>query len=56
MWALAFLRTFCQLKYPVIASSDFVTRIFSRVELSVPRPTPDFPGGPMFFVRVISLS
>jgi hypothetical protein len=28
-WALAFLRSFCQLKYPAIASSDFVTR-FSR--------------------------
>jgi hypothetical protein len=27
-WALAFLRNFCQLKYPAIASSDFVTRVF----------------------------
>jgi hypothetical protein len=32
-WALAFLRSFCQLKYPAIASSDFVTRVFSRVGL-----------------------
>jgi hypothetical protein len=27
-WALAFLRSFCQLKYPAIVSSDFVTIIF----------------------------
>jgi hypothetical protein len=27
-WALAFLRSFCQQKYPAIASSDFVTNIF----------------------------
>jgi hypothetical protein len=32
-WALTFLRSFCQLKYAVIASSDFVTRVFSRVGL-----------------------
>jgi hypothetical protein len=32
-WALAFLRSFYQLKYPAIASSDFVTRVFSRVGL-----------------------
>jgi hypothetical protein len=41
---------------PAIASSDFVTRIFSRVGLSTPRPTPGYPGGPMFSVRVVSLS
>jgi hypothetical protein len=35
-WALAFLRSFYQLKYPAIASSDFVTRVFSRVGLSAP--------------------
>jgi hypothetical protein len=56
MWALAFLRSFSQLKYPAIASSDFVTRAFSRMELSAPRPTPGYPGGPMFSVRVVSLS
>jgi hypothetical protein len=27
-WALAFLRSFCQLKYPAIASSDFMTNLF----------------------------
>jgi hypothetical protein len=27
-WALAFLRSFCQLKYPAIASLDFVRRVF----------------------------
>jgi hypothetical protein len=36
MWALAFLRSFCQLKYPAIASSDFVTTVFSRVGVSAP--------------------
>jgi hypothetical protein len=56
MWALAFLRSFCQLKYPDIASSDFVTRVFSRVGLLAPRPTPGYAGGPMFSVRVVSLS
>jgi hypothetical protein len=55
-WALVFLRSFCQLKYPVIASSDSVTRVFSRVGLSAPRPTPSYPGGPKFSVRVVSLS
>jgi hypothetical protein len=30
-WALVFLRSFCQLKYQAIASSDFATRVFSRV-------------------------
>jgi hypothetical protein len=43
-------------KYPAIASADFVTRIISRVGLSAPRPTPGYPVGPMFSVRVISLS
>jgi hypothetical protein len=38
MCALAFLRSFCQLKYPAIASSDFVTRFLSGVGLSVPHP------------------
>jgi hypothetical protein len=55
-WALAFLRTFYQLKYPAIASSDFVKRVFSTVGLSTPRPTTGYPGGPMFSVRVVSLS
>jgi hypothetical protein len=54
--ALAFLRSFCQLKYPAFDSSDFVTRVFSRVGLSAPHPTPGYPGRPMFSVRVISLS
>jgi hypothetical protein len=54
-WALAFLRNFCQLKYLSIASSDFVTRVFSRVGLSAPRPTPGHPGGPIFSLRVLSL-
>jgi hypothetical protein len=31
-------------------------RVFSRVGSSAPRPTPDYPGGPMFSVRVVSLS
>jgi hypothetical protein len=39
-----------------IASSDFATRVFSRVRFSAPRPTPGYPGGPMFSVRVVSLS
>jgi hypothetical protein len=55
-WTLAFLRSFCQLKYSASASSFFLTRVFSRVGLSTPRPTPDYPGGPMFSVRVVSLS
>jgi hypothetical protein len=55
-WAVVFLRSFCQLKYPAIASLDSVTRVFSRVGLSAPRPTPGYPGGPMFSVRVVSLS
>jgi hypothetical protein len=55
-WALAFLRSFYQLKYPAIASSDFATRVFSRMGLSAPRPTPGYPGGPMFSDRVVSLS
>jgi hypothetical protein len=55
-WALAFLRNFCQLRYLAIASSDFVTRVFSRMGLSAPRPTPGYLGWPTFFVRVVSLS
>jgi hypothetical protein len=39
-WALAFHRSFCQLKYPAIASSDFVTRVFSMVGLSATRQPP----------------
>jgi hypothetical protein len=39
-----------------IASSDFVTRVFPRVGLTAPRSTPGYPGGPMFSVRVVSLS
>jgi hypothetical protein len=27
-WAPAFLRSFCQLKYLTIGSSDFVTKVF----------------------------
>jgi hypothetical protein len=54
--ALAFFRSFCQLKYPAIASSHFVTRVFSRVGLLSPRPIPGCPEGPMFSVRVVSLS
>jgi hypothetical protein len=41
---------------PAIASSDIVTKIFSRVGLSAPHPTPGYPGGPMFSVSVVSLS
>jgi hypothetical protein len=55
-WALAFLRSFSQLKYQAIASSDFVTTVFSNVRLSAPCPTPSYPGGLMFSVRVASLS
>jgi hypothetical protein len=55
-WTLVFLRSFFQLKYPAIASSDFVTRVFSRVGLSAPRPNPGYIGGPMFSVRVVSHS
>jgi hypothetical protein len=55
-WALAFLRNLCQLTYPAISSSDFVTRVFSRVGLSAPRLTPGYPEGPIFSVRVVSLS
>jgi hypothetical protein len=55
-WALVFLRSFCQLKYQAIASSDFVTRMFSRVGLSALRPSPGYSGGPIFSVRVVSLS
>jgi hypothetical protein len=55
-WALAFLRSFYQLKSPAIASSDFMRRVFSRVGLSTPCPTPGYPAGPMFSVRVVSLS
>jgi hypothetical protein len=43
-------------KDPAIASSDFMTRVFSRVGLSALCPTPSYPGGPMFSVRVVSLS
>jgi hypothetical protein len=55
-WTLAFLRSFCQLKYPAIAFSYFVTRVFSGVGLSSPRPNPSYPRGPMYSVRVVSLS
>jgi hypothetical protein len=54
--ALAFLRSFCQLKYPAIASSGFVTRVFSRVGVSATRPNPGHSGGPIFSVRAVSLS
>jgi hypothetical protein len=53
--AQVFLRSFCQLKYPAIASSDFVTRVFSRVRLSAPRPTPGYPRGPMYCVSLSQL-
>jgi predicted glycosyl hydrolase (DUF1957 family) len=55
-WALAFFRSFSQLKYPAIAFSDFVTRVFSRVGLSTPHSTPGYSGGPMFSVMVVSFS
>jgi hypothetical protein len=55
-WTLAFLRSFCQLKYPDIASSDFVTRVFSRVGLSVPRPTFGYSGGPMLLSAMSPLA
>jgi hypothetical protein len=55
-WALAFLISFCLLKYPAIASSDFMTNAFRSVSFSAPRPTPGIhPGRPMFSVRVVSL-
>jgi hypothetical protein len=38
------------------ASSGFVTRVFSSVGSSASRPTPSYPVGPMFSVRVVSLS
>jgi hypothetical protein len=43
-------------KVSSIASSDFVTRVFSRLGLSAPRRTPSCPGGPMFSVRFVSHS
>jgi hypothetical protein len=36
-WVLVFLRTFCQLKYSAVVSSDFVTSLFQG---SVVSPTP----------------
>jgi hypothetical protein len=39
-----------------IASSDFMTTVFSRMGLSAPRPTPGYPGGPMSSVGVVALS
>jgi hypothetical protein len=54
-WALTFFRSFCQLKYPAIVSSDFVISLF-QVRSSAPRPTPGCTGRPMFSVRVVSLS
>jgi hypothetical protein len=50
--AQVFLRSFCQLKFSAIASSDFVTRVFSRVGLSTPRPTPGYPRGLMYSVSL----
>jgi hypothetical protein len=57
-WALAFLRSFCQLLsgYCFFRLHDNMTRVFSRAGLSAPFPTPGYPGGPMFSVIVISLS
>jgi hypothetical protein len=55
-WALAFLRSFCQLKYPAIASSDFVTRVFSSVGLSAPRQTPAILEGRCFLSGQSSLA
>jgi hypothetical protein len=52
-WALAFLRSFCQLKYPATASSDFVTRVFSKVGLPA-QPTAILEGD--VSVGVVSLS
>jgi hypothetical protein len=53
--ALAFLRSFCQLKYPAIASSDFVTSLFRGGVVS-PTPNPRLSWRAMFSVRVVSLS
>jgi hypothetical protein len=49
---LTFPRSVFQLKHPAIASSDFVKKLFSRVGLSAPCQIPDYPGVPMFSVRV----
>jgi hypothetical protein len=38
-WALAFLKSFCQLKYPAVASSDFVTSLFQGgIASTTPNP------------------
>jgi hypothetical protein len=55
-WALAFLRNFCQLKYPGIASSDFVTRVFSRVWFLAPRPPPGILEGRCFLSGLFTLA
>jgi hypothetical protein len=55
-WDMAFLRSFFQIKYPAIASSNFVTTVFSRLRLSAPSPTPGYPGGLMFSIRVVSVA
>jgi hypothetical protein len=54
MWALALEAS--AIFHSAIASLDFATRVFSRVGLSAPHPTPGYPGEPMFSVRVVSLS
>jgi hypothetical protein len=38
MWALAFLRTFCQLKYLATPSSDFVSLLQGAVVSPTPNP------------------
>jgi hypothetical protein len=41
-WALAFLRSFCQLQYPAVASLDFVTSLYQGGVIS-PTPSEDTP-------------
>jgi hypothetical protein len=48
MWALVSLRSICQLKYPAVSSSDLMIRVFSRLGLSAPPPTPGYPEGRCF--------
>jgi hypothetical protein len=36
-----------------IAASDFVTRVFSKLELSAPRSTPGYPGGPFYLYGIL---
>jgi hypothetical protein len=54
-WALAFVRSFCQLKYPAIASLYFVTSLFQGGVVS-PTPNPRLFWRADVSVRVVSLS